>query len=289
MVAASVVAGGSCPQVGSLSAARWRFITKGTELMPSALALESLVNEVGFMVGPIVVVALSASVVSVAGLVCALSLVIVGTFLMVTRCDSEPAKQTRGPGLLFDRRLVRGDFIGFPILHLVFGVYFGSAALALTAAAIDSGIAEFAGAIAAAGGAISLLAGFVYGSRVGQLNPLKILVLISPVIAGLLALLAASTGTLPLIVLYPVAAGCISPMLISAAVLLQRATSESIYVQAITWTGSASAAGNAIAGPTVGALIDTHSWHAGFIATTITIAMIPLVAPLLRRRHPVVP
>ena len=217
--------------------------------MPSALALESLVNEVGFMVGPIVVVALSASLFPIAGLIFAAGLVLVGTLLMIARSESDPVRQERGPGILFDTRLLRHDFIGFPILHLVFGIYFGSAALGLTAAAIDNGVAGFAGAIAAAGGVISLIAGFLYGTRAERGNPVKVLVIASLVMAALLALLAASTGMIPLIVLYAVAAGCLAPMLIrggAAAALLARGDLRAVQrvdgVGECCWHGNRGAA-----------------------------------------------
>lgn len=63
--------------------------------------------------------------------------------------------------------------------------------------------------------------------------------------------------------------------------LLQRSSPEEIYVQSIAWTGSGSAAGTAIAARLVGALIDSTSWHARFVATAVTIAMVPFVAILL--------
>ena len=283
MVAASAVAGGSCPQVGSFSAARWRFITDGTDRMPRALALESLTNEIGFMVGPALVVVLSATVEQTLGLACAAGLLSGGTLLMTRRSDTEPPKETRGPGVLCDTRLLRRTFVGFPLLHMALGAYFATAPLALAAADIDHEAPGLAGVIAALGGAVSLVTGFAYGTRAEKSDPVRTMSIFSLVMGLLLILLSVVTGMFPLIALYALAAGCIPPMLISAAMLLQRTTPAGVYVQAISWTGSASAAGSAVAAPLIGALIDAESWRAGFVAAAVVIAGIPLIVLLFRR------
>lgn len=82
---ASAVAGVSCPQIGSLAAARWRHLTDGTAQISTALALEAAVNTVTFMVGPVLVTSLSATIHPAMGLVIATGLVVVFTASLV-RC-----------------------------------------------------------------------------------------------------------------------------------------------------------------------------------------------------------
>lgn len=59
---------------------------------------------------------------------------------------------------------------------------------------------------------------------------------------------------------------CIAPIVIPAATALQQATPRSLYVQAVTWTGSASALGSAASAPLVGHLVDRTSAQSGYLA-----------------------
>lgn len=281
-VLSSAVAGVSCPQVGSLAAARWRHLTGGSAQMTSALALEAAVNELTFMLGPILVTTLSAAVHPSAGLVLAAVLVLVFTTVLMRRRESEPPRQPRGPGLVLDTRLANPAFLPFVVLHLLLGLYFGGMALCLTAAALSFGAGTYAGLVAAAGGAASLLTGLLYGSsrRIGA----------APAMVGGAALLAVSCfalsqvqGFMPLVLLTVLAGACVAPIVIPAAVTLQEETPRSLYVQAVTWTGSASALGTAVAGPLVGRLVDQASPQRGYFGLAIILAALVLTAAILTR------
>lgn len=283
-VLASAVAGASCPQVGSLAAARWRHLTGGSAQMPTALALEAAVNELTFMVGPVLVTTLSAALHPSAGLVLATGLVLVFTAALVRQRDSEPPRQARGPGLVLDIRLVDSSFLPFAVLHLLLGVYFGGMTLCLTAAAMSLGVGPYAGLIAAGGGGASLLTGLLYGASSRRLGA-------APALLGGSAMLALSCLVLsqvhdlaPLVLLTVLAGACIAPIVIPAAVKLQQQVPRSLYVQALTWTGSASALGIAGAAPLVGRLIDQASPQAGYLALAVVAGLLlPTTAALLRR------
>ncbi len=78
MLALVAVMGATVPPVGALSAARWRLVTKGTGLLPTALSLESAVNEMAFLLGPVLVTVLVAVVAPWSALALVLGLVTVG-------------------------------------------------------------------------------------------------------------------------------------------------------------------------------------------------------------------
>lgn len=279
----SGVAGVSCPQVGSLAAARWRHLTDSGAQMSTALALEAAVNTVTFMVGPVLVTSLSATVHPAMGLVVAAGLVVVFTALLVSCRDSEPPSQARGPGLVLDARLLDRALLPFPALHLLLGIYFGGMTICLTAAALSLGVAPYAGLIAAGAGAAGLLAGFVYGASSHRIGTAQVMLLGS---AGLVLFcfgLSQSHGLVSLVLLTTLAGACVSPIVIPAAVKLQEAAPASLYVQAITWTGSASALGTAIAAPLIGQLVDQWSAQAGYLAITVVLSLLLIVTVLLTR------
>ncbi|MGO2314071.1 hypothetical protein ACTXKH_17565 [Brachybacterium tyrofermentans] len=280
---ASAVAGVSCPQIGSLAAARWRHLTDGAAQISTALALEAAVNTATFMVGPVLVTSLSATVHPAMGLVVAAGLVVVFTASLVRCRESEPPSQARGPGLVLDARLLDRALLPFPTLHLLLGIYFGGTTICLTAAALSLGVAPYAGLIAAGGGIGGLLAGFVYGASSHRIGTGPAMLLGS---AGLVLFcfgLSQSHGLVSFVLLTALAGTCLSPIVIPAAVKLQQAAPASLYVQAITWTASASALGTAVAAPLIGQLVDERSAQAGYLAITGVLSLLLIVTVLLTR------
>ena len=83
---------------------------------------------------------------------------------------------------------------------------------------------------------------------------------------------------------YAVVGGAIAPILIPAAVLLQRTTDPRVYTQANTWMNSASAAGIAIAAPLTGLAVQSGGWQLGFIIAAGLTATLPAIAMVARRR-----
>jgi hypothetical protein len=280
---ASAVAGVSCPQIGSLAAARWRYLTDGTAQISTALALEAAVNTATFMAGPVLVTSLSATVHPSGGLVIATCLVVVFTALLVRCDDSEPPRQARGPGLVLDVRLLDRALLPFPALHLLLGIYFGGTTICLTAAALSLGVAPYAGLIGATGGVGGLLAGFVYGASSHRIRTGSAMFLSA---AGLILFcfgLSQSHGLVSFVLLTALAGASVSPIVIPAAVKLQQAAPASLYVQAITWTGSASAFGSAVAAPLIGQLVDERSAQAGYLAIAAVLSLLLFVTALLAR------
>lgn len=280
---ASAVAGVSCPQIGSLAAARWRHLTDGGAQISTALSLEAAVNTTTFMVGPVLVTSLSATVHPSAGLVIATCLVVVFTVLLVRCHESEPPRQARGPGLVLDVRLIDRALLAFPVLHLLLGIYFGGTTICLTAAALSLGVAPYAGLMGAAGGVGGLLAGFVYGASSHRIGTGPAMLLCTAGLTLFCFALSQSHDLVSLVLLTTLAGTSVSPIMIPAAVKLQQAAPVSLYVQAITWTGSASALGTAVAAPLIGQLVDERSARAGYLAITAVLSLLLIVTALLAR------
>lgn len=286
---ASAVAGISCPQIGSLAAARWRHLTGGSAQMSTALALEAAVNELTFMIGPVLVTTLSAALHPSAGLGLATGLVLVFTTALVRQRGSEPPRQARGPGLVLDTRLVDSALLPFATLHLLLGFYFGGMALCLTAAALSLGAGPYAGVMAAGGGAASVVIGLLHGTSSHRIGAAPALLGGSAVLALSCLTLSQVHGLVPLVLLTVLAGACIAPIVIPAAVALQQQVPRSLYVQVLTWTGSASALGTAVAAPLVGRLIDQASPQAGYLALAVVAGFLLLTTTALLRRGRRVP
>ena len=64
----AMMAGASIPQVGALSAARWRHTVRTPDQVAAALSLEAALNDVTFLCGPVLVTTLSTVLYPAAGL-----------------------------------------------------------------------------------------------------------------------------------------------------------------------------------------------------------------------------
>ncbi|MEV6305186.1 MFS transporter [Actinoplanes sp. NPDC051861] len=261
--------GATAPPVGALSAARWRTLGGGT----AALSLEAALNEVTFLIGPVLVSALSATRAPWAGLVLAVSLTALGLAGMLTARATEPAPGGRPRGAVVDRRLLTRPIAVLFAVNLTLGFFFGGIGVAITGFALAHGAGSLAGLITGAGGVVSLVAGIAYGNL--RTAP-PVATGASLLMTAGCAALALTPGVPAMFAGYAVVGGCVALVLIPAAVLLQQATPAEVYTQAMTWMNSASALGIATSAPLVGAVVEHHGWAAGFVVLAALTAGLPL-------------
>ena len=88
------VAGSSMPSLGSMVRARWSALLDGTQLLHSAFALESVVDEMIFVVGPALVTIL-ATALPPAGVLLCMVLSVTGTLLFAAQRQTEPPTRPR--------------------------------------------------------------------------------------------------------------------------------------------------------------------------------------------------
>src|SRR6516225_6966045 len=98
VVISSLLAGATMPSIGPMVRARWSALLGGTARLHTAFSLESVADEIIFMVGPVVVAVLATDVYPAAGLAAALLLCLVGTVLFTAQRRTEPPPQPRTGG-----------------------------------------------------------------------------------------------------------------------------------------------------------------------------------------------
>lgn len=224
----SALAGASAPPVGALSAARWRAVTRTPQHVRAALSLEGSLNDATFLVGPVLVTTISATVASWSGLVLAVALVGVGMAGVLTASASEPRPAGRSRGLVMDRRLLGPQFLVLFVTNLAMGLFFGGIPVAVMAFALANGVGSLAGVVAAVGGVVSLVAGIVYGG-LERGRPVVTMAVVSVVITVGTAMLSLVPTVPIMFVGYGVVGGGVALVLIPASVLLQRVTPRGAY------------------------------------------------------------
>lgn len=293
MTAGGVLAGATIPQLGALSAARWVALLgeKRPAELPSAFALESLSNALGYLAGPTLVSALGAAGHPALGTVLAAALVVAGGGAFAARRGTAPppvrsvlsvaSASAVGPG----SSLLRPAFAVLVGLNLAIGVYFGAVQVSVTAFATEHHAAAAAAPIFAVSSGSGLLAGWLYGLRRWRTPPRTQLAFATAVLTlGSLLLLSAGS---------PLALGCVvvltgaavPPVLVLLSVLAESAVHRAVLTQGFTWLNSASAAGAAGAAAVSGRAVDTFGAQSGFaIGAAATMTMAALACAALRGR-----
>lgn len=160
----AAVSGAAFPSVGSCVRARWSHVLRSPDQLQTAFALEAVVDESVFMLGPILVTVLATAWHPVAGLSAALLAGVVGTMLFAaqraTAPPAHPRRETTGrrPGMPW------ATVAPLALVSAALGTLFGAAEVTTVAFSEELGSKGYAGPLLALWALGSLIAGLVTGA-----------------------------------------------------------------------------------------------------------------------------
>jgi MFS family permease len=268
LLVTAAISGAAALPVGSLVRARWSTLVGGSPALESAFALESTLDELIFVLGPVLVTALALGVAPGAGLLGALLLTVTGSLALALQRRTEPAptgvrNRSYAPAI---------STSGLRVLVATFvaaGAIFGTLDVAMVAFAGQVGSPGAAGVLLALVAAGSLLAGLGYGSRSWRW-PLD-----NRFAASVIVLWA---GTVPLVLAPSVAlmapaaafAGvAIAPTLIAGFTLVQKLVPTQALTEGLNWTITALGVGAAVGAWTAGLIADTAGSRTAFLVAVV--------------------
>ena len=279
---------------GALVRARWSHVTSDPHLLHAAFSLESTLDEITFVVGPVLATALSTGVHPAAGLVAPIVLGLIGAQLFYSQRATEPPVPPRpADGSAPPRRrfiLLTPGVASVVAVNLLIGCVFGSIDVSVVAAATEWGVRSATGTVLAIFSFASGVAGFVYGARAWH-SPLT-----RRFVAGVVCLFLSALGLLfahteLLLAGVGVLVGVtVAPTLINGNTLLERMVPRDRLTEGLSWMGTGLgigvAIGSSIAGPVIDATGYTGGFNTvvGFAAAAAVIAVSSL--PSLRRTVP---
>ena len=271
LVALGGMAGGSLPQVGAFARARWTALLSDAPRLRTALALESLIDEAVFIVGPVVVTLLATMVAPAAGLLAAIGLVAVGCLTFIAQRRTEPRRQRAHPS--HGGRL-RGGAVRHPGLVVIVGVFlamgvvFGLIEVAIVALTREHGHPAAAAPLLGLWGTGSLLAGIAYGAVAWAASPRRRFLAAVAAFALGTVLIATATHSLTVMTLALFAAGLANaPTLITGNTLVPDVVPSSVVTEAYTWLTVTVLAGMATGSMLSGAIVDAAGASAGLLAS----------------------
>ena len=280
MAAGGILAGATIPQLGALSAARWAAMLHGRRAtaLPTAFALESLANELAYLVGPALVSILGASGYPAAGTTAAATLVVAGGLCFAVQRRTAPPASGAAVRHRTGRSLLRPGFAVLVGVNLAIGGFFGAMQISVTAFAVEHGAAGMAAVLFTVSSCTSLMAGWLYGLRRWQTAPrVQLAAAAAGLAIGCLPLLLAAS---PLELGSGVAlTGLAIPLnLVLCSVLAEAVVDRAVLTQAFVWLNSASAAGSAGAAAVAGWAVGSFGAHGGFAVAVVATGVMATLA-----------
>ena len=277
--ACAAAAGGLMPPVGSSLRALWPRMFADEELRAAAYALEASLQEITFIVGPLLVAVLTAAASPALALGVAAAAGGIGTMLIAF---SEPVRAWRPEeghsGSILGALQSRG-VVTIISLSACLGLGFGATEVGFPAFAEGHGGAEL-GSIPLslfAGG--SLVGGLIAGARV-TMAPVRLLRLSAPLLVVGLALPLLGWSLPSMAVLAFLAGLPIAPLVMSAYGLIDSVAARGTAAEAFAWITTAVFAGFSVGMPLGGVLIDAFGVRASFGLGASAVALGALLVAL---------
>ena len=267
LFALAVIVGLTMGSVGSLVRTRWNAVVNNSDDMHTAYSLESVLDEVVFIVGPVLATVLATSVHPTAGIAVAIVAAVTGGYWFLSQRGTEPTPSgtsagRTGPSLLRSRAMI--------VLILVFicmGAIFGATDVSTVAFAEEVGNKGLAGVILACFAAGSLVGGLFYGARTWASSPWTRFAIGTVLLAVGVSLFFFTTSLWSLGAVMFVVGLSIAPTLITGNALVQEIVPPHRLTEGLTWVGTALGVGVAGSSAIAGAIIDEHGSHAGFLVS----------------------
>jgi len=277
---AAAVMGMGAPQTGNMARSRWTALLDDRTRLQTAFALEAVLDEAVFIVGPVLVTVLTLSALDWSGLGVAGVAAIVGAWGMAAQRATQPAHQQH---LGKPPQPLRWSLLAPLIVAAVgLGVLFGSAEVLVVAFTDEQGKRSAAGLVLAIWSVGSLLAGVIVGTQPAPNNPVSRLRLTTFGLVVLFVPLIFAPNILALAVGFFLAGLMVAPTLITAVHLVELNTPASRLTEALTWTTTGLSVGVAAGGALAGIIVDTWSASIGFILPTAAAALAAIVAQFYR-------
>ncbi|MEW2161819.1 MFS transporter [Streptomyces sp. NPDC007084] len=284
---AAYAATATTPNTGGMSRARWAHLLAGDPAaLHTANSFEQAVDELCFMLGPVLAAVLSGTLFPEAGMLAGSVLLMTGVLLFAAQRSTEPPPRPRTASA----SPVRAP--GMPALLLAFlatGAVFGAMEVVTIAFADARGHKSAAGAVLALQAAGSCVSGLLYGSVLQTGAAPESLaerrfprcVAAMAVLLTLPLLAVSLTGSLPLLAGALLVAGmATAPTMVTGMTLVQRRTPEGRLNEGMTLAVTGLLGGIAGGSATGGWVVEHLSPEAGYAVPVLAAALAFTIAAL---------
>ena len=264
-----IVAGATMPSLGPMARARWSALLGSSPRLHTAFSLESVADEVCFVLGPAIVTLLATQLHPAAGVASAALLCLAGTLWFASQRSTEPrvrvvAASSR-PAHFGHRPLLPapGLVVLIPV-YLCLGSMFVAIDLSTVAFAADAGHKPLAGFILGCYALGSATGGLWYGTRSWKAPAWRRLAItLTMTVAGVCTFWAMPNLLLLTLVIY-LCGMTIAPTLIAGFSLLESQALPGRITEAMSWLTTGISVGVALGATAVGFILDAFGARWGY-------------------------
>lgn len=274
---AAAVAGATIGSIGALVRSRWAGLLSSPKDLHVAFSLESVLDEVVFIVGPMLATFLGTTWSPMAGIIVAIGAAALGGFWFLGQRRTEPPVNRRNPGQTRPP-LAWGSLILVSLVHASMGVLFGASDVGTIAFSAEQGHPAMAGALLAIWAFGSLLSGLVYGARHFTSPTLTRFAISAALLAGCACLFVLASNLWMLAATMFLAGFAVAPTFIGGAALVQELVPAERLTESLTWLVTSTGMGFAIGTSLAGSMVDDSGGMAAFYATSSAGVLTALIA-----------
>jgi MFS family permease len=254
---------GCTPSMSAMTRARWTQLYRGRPELKTAFSLESVFDEICFIVGPPIAVGLSVGLFPEAGPLAAAVFLVVGVTAFVLQKGTEPPVKPA-------ETMAPGSVLRYPALRVLIAALAGMGVIVGTIDVVSLAFAEAEGRPAAASLVLSLyalgscVAGLAFGAvRLGLPLPKLFLIGAGMTAASTLPLLFVG-GIGSLATMMFVSGVFFAPTMIVALSIGEIAVPPSKLTEGLTWLTTGLGVGVAAGAAVSGAVVERFGVQAGF-------------------------
>lgn len=283
LVAPTLLAGFAYLSVGSLIRARWSLVLSGQPTMATAYSLESILDEMIFVIGPIIATLIATHTDPTIVFYVAIVLVAGGALWLSSQHATEPPAHPAGAPAHASALRSRGMVL-LTVCAIGMGAVFASVEITMVAFCGQHGHRGLSGLVVSMFALGSGVSGVVYGSRSWRSDVLTRFRLQALIFGVLPIVFLAATNTAVLAVCAFVAGLGIAPTLITAFSLIEQLVAGTSLVEGLTWLLTGLNIGYGAGSAVVGGIADAHGARVAFGVSIVSGLATAVVALVLHRR-----
>jgi MFS family permease len=285
-LAAAIGVGIGFSLAGSAVRARWTLRLNGSPLLHTAFALEAMLDEVVFIIGPVLVTFLATALHPALGVSVSALIGLIGAVALALQRSTQPPIRSIPRDHARWSRLPWRVLVPVAIASSALGMVFGGMEVNIVAFAKEAGVLPYAGLILIAWSFGSLVAGAVTGAIIWRASPARRFRVGATMLA--LSLLPVPFVSHPVgVALLLILSGmAIAPTLIASVGVIQSTVDQSRLTEALAWNSTGMVAGVAVGAAAVGYVIDSSGAQAGFVAVATAGLLLTLSALFVRGPRP---
>ena len=270
---------------GAAVRARWSHRLRGNSLLNTAFAWEAVLDEVVFIVGPVLATFLATAIHPALGLAAGGVVGLLGAFVLAAQRGTEPPRAPRHERRSSTARLSAGLLVPIVFACAALGMLFGGMEVVIIAFADEAGVLPYAGVIVMAWAGGSLIAGVITGTITWTAGPAKRFRIGAVLLALSLIPLPFVMHPLPTAGLLILSGLFIAPTLIASVAVTQAAVPPERLTEALGWTSMGMAGGVGIGAAALGRVIDLGGAQGGFYGVIATGLVLIIAALCVRTRQ----